>query len=75
MWASTPTNILRIYRGAFVFAGARRRADRVVRPYREFYDFAEGVRFCEYILPGGVEPLPYGISGRFYGFALVYPYL
>ena len=34
MWASTPTNILQIRIGAFVFAGACRRADRVVRPYK-----------------------------------------
>ena len=33
MWASTPTNGLRICIGAFIFAGAPRRADRVVRPY------------------------------------------
>ena len=31
--ASTPTNVVRICRGTFVFAGAYRRADRVVRPY------------------------------------------
>ena len=33
MWASTPTNVARICIGAFIFAGASRRADRVVRPY------------------------------------------
>ena len=32
IWASTPTNILRIRRGAFVFVGAYRRADRVASP-------------------------------------------
>ena len=31
--ASTPTNVERIRRGTFVFAGACCRADRVVRPY------------------------------------------
>ena len=35
MWASTPTNMVRIRMGAFVFVGAYRRADRVVRPYRD----------------------------------------
>ena len=33
MWASTPTNVVRICIGASVFAGAYRRADRGVRPY------------------------------------------
>ena len=33
MWASTPTNGLRICIGAFVFVGVPCRADRVVRPY------------------------------------------
>ena len=33
MWASTPTNVMRIRRGTFGFAGVYRRADRVVRPY------------------------------------------
>ena len=33
MWASTPTNGVRIRIGACNFAGADRRADRGVRPY------------------------------------------
>ena len=33
MWASTPTNGMRVRIGAFMFAGAYRRADRGVRPY------------------------------------------
>ena len=33
MWASTPTNGVRVRIGASVFAGTHRRADRAVRPY------------------------------------------
>ena len=52
MWASTPTNGLRICIGAFIFAGAPRRADRVVRPcgcacFRiGAYNFAIASRTC-----------------------------
>ena len=38
------------------------RADRVVRPYRTFYVFAENA--CNFAIAscaGGAEPLPYGI--------------
>ena len=48
--------------GKFAIA---QRADRGVRPYREFYDFAD--RMCEFAIAscaGGVEPLPYGVSGN-----------
>ena len=48
--------------GKFAIA---QRADRGVRPYREFYDFAD--RMCGFAIAscaGGVEPLPYGVSGN-----------
>ena len=36
------------------------------------YHFAGcACKICGHILPGGVEPRPYGNGGRFYGFALV----
>ena len=71
MWASTPTNIIRIRIGASGFAGAYCRADRGVRPYKMFYGFADGsCNFAGASCAGGVEPLPYGNCGRLYGFAL-----
>ena len=48
MWASTPTNGKRIRWGVFVFAGASRRADRVVRPYRTLCGIADG--FCNFAI-------------------------
>ena len=38
--SSAPTNILRVHIGAYEFAVASCRADRVVRPYRTFYEVA-----------------------------------
>ncbi len=59
MWASTPTNVVRIRIGASVFAGAYRRADRVVRPYG-YIPFRIGAhRFATSCRAGGVEPRPY----------------
>ena len=57
--ASPPTNVVRICRGTFVFAGAYRRADRVVRPYG-YIPFRIGAhRFATSCRAGGVEPRPY----------------
>ena len=72
MWASPPTNGVRVRIGASVFVGLYRRADRVVRPYKTLRVFADGVcRFAIAFCAGGVEPLPYGNSGGLYGGALV----
>ena len=64
MWASTPTNGVRDRIGAFIFAGAYRRADRVVRPYGciPFRIGAHG--FATLYRAGGVEPRPYGSIGN-----------
>ena len=40
--------MVRVRIGAFVFAGASCRADRVVRPYRTFYGFADGM--CNFVI-------------------------
>ena len=59
MWASTPTNIVCVRIGAFDFAGAYRRADRVVRPYG-CVPFRIGAPVSATLYrAGGVEPLPY----------------
>ena len=72
MWASTPTNIVCVRIGAFDFAGAYRRADRVVRPYG-CVPFRIGAPVSATLYrAGGVEPLPYGNWDRLYGFALVH---
>ena len=63
MWASTPTNVVRIRIGAFVFVGARRRADRVVRPYGCVPVRFDTVEFLALYCAGGVLPRPYGIFG------------
>ena len=63
MWASTPTNVVRIRIGAFVFVGARRRADRVVRPYGCVPVRFDTVEFLALYCAGGAEPRPYGIFG------------
>ena len=63
MWASTPTNVVRIRIGAFVFVGARRRADRVVRPYGCVPVGFDTVEFLALYCAGGVLPRPYGIFG------------
>ena len=58
MWASTPTNMVRIRIGAFVFAGASCRADRVVRPYG-CVPFRIGVcGFAPLCSAGGACPAP-----------------
>ena len=54
--ASTPTNILRIRRGAFVFDGAHRRADRVVRPYGCIPFRIGAVKCAIFYRADGVEP-------------------
>ena len=59
MWASPPTNVVRIRIGASVFVGAFRRADRVVRPYG-CMPFRIGARgFAMLCRAGGAEPRPY----------------
>ena len=59
MWASTPTNALRFRIGAFVFAGAYCRADRVVRPYG-CVPLRIGAPVSATLYGAGeVEPLPY----------------
>ena len=59
IWASTPTNGVRGRIGAFVFVGAYRRADRVVRPYG-CIPFRIGAPISATLYrAGGVEPLPY----------------
>ena len=57
--ASTPTNVVRIRIGASVFAGAYRRADRVVRPYGCIPFRIGAHRFATSCRAGGVEPHPY----------------
>ena len=59
MWASTPTNVVWIRIGAFVFAGAYRRADRVVRPYGRVRVRMGASKFVTLCRAGGVEPRPY----------------
>ena len=63
MWASTPTNVVRIRNGAFVFAGAYRRADRGVRPYGCIRFRIGAHNFAAAYRAGGAEPLPYGLAG------------
>ena len=58
MWASTPTNVLRVCIGAFVFAGAYRRADRVVRPYGCVPFCIGACRFSALCRAGGAIPSP-----------------
>ena len=55
--------MVRIRIGAFVFVGAFRRADRVVRPYGciPFCIGAHG--FAILYRTGGVDPRPYGSIG------------
>ena len=59
MWASTPTNVVRVCIGASVFAGACRRADRVVRPYGCVRIRTGAFKFAMSCRAGGVEPRPY----------------
>ena len=59
MWASTPTNVVRIRIGASVFVGLCRRADRVVRPYGCILFRIGTIRFAILYRTGGVEPHPY----------------
>ena len=63
MWASTPTNVVRIRIGASIFAGLCRRADRVVRPYKALYGVADSVcRFasaCRAILQSPTATAPF----------------
>ena len=61
MPTSPPTNVVRIRRGASVFAGARRRADRVVRPYGCGLVAYKSTAFYR---AGGVLPRPYGVVGN-----------
>ena len=53
---STPTNGLRICIGAFVFACASRRADRVVRPYGCVRVCIGARKFATLYRAGGAEP-------------------
>ena len=62
--ASTPTNVVRICRGTFVFAGAYCRADRVVRPYGCVRVRIGTVEFSASYCAGGVEPRPYITTKR-----------
>ena len=62
--ASTPTNVVRIRIGAFVFAGAYRRADRVVRPYGRVRVCMGASKFVTLCSAGGVLPCPYGSIGN-----------
>ena len=56
--ASTPTNVLRVCIGAFVFAGAYRRADRVVRPYGCLRVCIGAFKFATSYRTGGASPSP-----------------
>ena len=56
--ASTPTNVVRIRRGTFVFAGACCRADRVVRPYGCVRVRMGASKFATSCRAGGASPVP-----------------
>ena len=56
--ASPPTNVVRIRRYAFVFAGAYRRADRGVRPYGRVPFHIGAVKFPTLCRAGGASPAP-----------------
>ena len=58
MWASTPTNMKCICIGAFVFAGASCRADRVVRPYGCVRVCIGVFYFVTLCRAGGASPAP-----------------
>ena len=58
MWASIPTNVVRFRIGAFVFAGAPCRADRVVRPYGCVPFCIGACRFSALCRAGGASPSP-----------------
>ena len=58
MWATTPTNVVRFRIGAFVFAGAPCRADRVVRPYGCVPFCIGACRFSALCRAGGASPSP-----------------
>ena len=58
MRVSTPTNVLRVCIGAFVFAGAYRRADRVVRPYECVRVCIGAFKFATSYRAGGASPAP-----------------
>ena len=63
MWASTPTNGVRDRIGAFIFAGAYRRADRVVRPYG-CIPFRIGARKFAVFSAGRGKPRPYVTANK-----------
>ena len=56
--ASTPTNVVRIRIGASIFAGAYRRADRVVRPYGCVSFRIGAINFAAVYRAGGACPSP-----------------